>query len=258
MLLTNTLELRVHPKEGLEYDVHFNVKKVGCSRYAARDVEATTEMLEEIRSDGYSIHEGRGSGICLKSRYLLTTEDAIEVQGHQTSGEVEFVAMAQTDEILISVGSDHNDRSVEKMWTAMLGKIFDTAKSKQMVPAVVAKDAWLYRDIKDHWDQIVVKSFVTVSNKKTLYQELYLKDMLHMDFYLDRTPWLIEDGSVLFGGSGGMSTDLPSNLYQGQPTMEGLIFPSDFYVEMHDPVLGRSINHAYDIFPLEESESRSL
>ncbi len=258
MLMTNTLDLRVHPREGLGYDVNFTVSRLGCSRYAARDVESTSKMLEKVRSDGYSIHEGRGSGICFKSRYLLTNEDAIEVQGQQTSGEVEFVAIRHADEILISVGSDHNDRSLEKMWTAMLGKIFDTAKSKQMVPAVIAKDAWLYRDIKDHWDQIVVKSFVTVSNEKKLYQQLSLRDMLHMDYYLDKTKWFVENGSVLFGGSGGMSTDLPGILYQGQSTVQDVIFPSDFYFEMYDPVLGRTINHGYEVIPLEDPESKSL
>ena len=35
-----------------------------------------------------------------------------------------------------------HDRTMEELWTSKLGKVFDTAKSKQMVPGVVARDAW--------------------------------------------------------------------------------------------------------------------
>ena len=79
-----------------------------------------------------------------------------------------------------------------------------------------------------------------------------------MDYYLDKTQWFVENGSVLFGGSGGMSTDLPGILYQGQSTVQDVIFPSDFYFEMYDPVLERTINHGYEIIPLEDPGSKSL
>ncbi len=44
--------------------------------------------------------------------------------------------MVHQGEIFISAGSDHNDRTMEELWTSKLGKVFDTAKSKQMVPGV--------------------------------------------------------------------------------------------------------------------------
>jgi len=135
----------------------------------------------------------------MKSCYLLTNEDTIEVQGPQTSGEVEVVSIANDDEILISVGSDYNDRSLETMWTAALGKIYDTAKSKQMVPAVMAKDAWKYEDVVDHWDRLNMKSYVTVSDKKTPYQNFTLS--VDLEYHFKINPWLKENGTISFGGS---------------------------------------------------------
>ena len=180
------------------------------------------------------------------------------MQGPQTSGEVEFVAMRHASNIYVSVGSDHNDRSLGELWTAMLGRINDTAKTKQMVPAVVAKDAWLYDDVRDHWDQIVLKSFVTVSNQRVPYQEYKLEDLLDLEHYLNHASWFEEGGSVLLGGSKGILPTVPENVYQGQATSEDVIFPADFHFEMFDPVLNRKVSHGYGVISLEEEGSLSL
>lgn len=256
MLMTNVLTMQIHPRDGASYPVEVSVTRVGCSRNASRDMAATERYLEEVRSNGYLMHEA--AGICFKSRCLLTNEDAIEVQGPQTTGEAELVAIRHEGSIYVAPGSDHNDRSLGEMWTSMLGRIADTAKSKQMVPAVVARDAWLYDDVKNHWDEIVIKSFVTVSGQKTPYQEFKLGSMLDLEYYLGKESWLQEDGSVLLGGAGSIVPSLPKNVYQGQSSFEGVIFPTDFHVEMTDPVLDKSISHCYEVFSLEESDSLSL
>jgi hypothetical protein len=182
----------------------------------------------------------------------------MEVQGPQTSGEVEFVAIRHGSDIYVSVGSDHNDRSLGDLWTAMLGRIHDTAKSKQMVPAVVAKDAWLYDEVKEHWDEIVLKSFVTASNQRVPYQEFELRNLLGLEYYLSNAPWFEQDGSVLLGGSTGRLSTVPETVYQGQTTLEDVIFPPDFHFEMLDPVLNRTISHSYSVISLEEPGSLSL
>ena len=258
MLMTNVLTMQIHPKDGASYPVDVSVTRVGCSRYASRDVEATERYLKEVRSNGYLVHEAPAAGICFRSRYLLTNEDTIEVQGPQTTGEVEFVAIRHGGSIYVSVGSDHNDRSLNELWTSMLGKISDTAKTKQMVPAVVARDAWLYGDVKDHWDEIVLKSFVTASGRRVPYQEFKLGDLLDLEYYVESASWFQGDGSVLLGGSGGMVPDMPDHIYQGQVRFEGVTFPGDFHFEMLDPVLNRSLSHGYDVVSLEEPGSRSL
>ena len=254
--MKNILPLRISPKGGEPYSIDVEVKKVGCSRHAARDVESTNRLLDEIRGKGYQIHPA--AGICFRSRYLITSEEEIEVQGAQTSGEVEFVAIADRGEVFITVGSDHNDRSLEELWTGMLGRVFDTAKSKQMVPAVVAREAWHYDDIEGHWNDLVLRSFITESGRKIAYQEFGLGEMLDLDYYLGRCSWLKEDGSILLGGSGDILPSVPPHIYQGQTTLHEVTFPTDFHIEIFDPVLERSIAHSYTVSSLEAERSLSL
>ena len=113
MLMKNVLNLDIAPLQRAPYPIAIEVKKIGCSRNAARAVEATDADLEKIRARGLQMHPA--AGICFRSRYLITSEDTIEVQGAQTSGEVEFVALRHRGQLFISVGSDHNDRSLEDM-----------------------------------------------------------------------------------------------------------------------------------------------
>lgn len=255
-LMRNVIKFRVHAKDGSVSQRSVRVKKLCFARNCSRDIEGQRQMLDRKRAQGYNVH-GNPS-ICMKSCYLLTNEDAIEVQGPQTSGEVEVVSIASEGEILISVGSDHNDRSLETMWTAALGKIYDTAKSKQMVPAVIAKDAWKYEDVVDHWDRLNMKSYVTVSDKKIPYQNFTLSVLVDLEYHFKINPWLKENGTILFGGSWSALSTVPDNIYKFQSSIKGLIFPQGFHFEIFDPVLKRSISHSYTIRSLEEPGSISL
>ncbi len=254
--MKNRLSMRVMPAQGDSFEVNLEVGKIACSRSAGRDTAAIQVGLNEARKQGYAVHGP--AGICYRSTYLLTNENGIQVQGPQTSGEVEFVAFAHSQNIYISVGSDHNDRSLLELWTSSLGRVYDTAKAKQMVPAVVAPVAWPYDDVRDHWDELILSSSVTVDGKAVPYQEYRLADMLDLEYYLSTQAWKGQDGEVLLGGSSGMLPTIPENIYQGQDSFENVIFPSDFCFAMHDPLLERSISHRYTIAALEEPGSLSL
>jgi hypothetical protein len=244
-LMENNIEFDLHAVNGLVSPRSVSVRRLCLGRNCGRDVKAVRESLDKKRALGYSVHGN--PNVCRKSRYLLTNEDVIEVQGPQTSGEVELVAVVDTGEVLITVGSDHNDRSVETMWTEALGKVFDTAKSKQMVPAVVAKDAWRYLDVRDNWDRLNLRSSVTVSDDRVPLQDFSLSDLVDLEHHFAANPWLREDGTVLFMGSSSML-----------PTVHLESYPQDFYFEVVDPVLHRTISHYYRVQSLEESGSRSL
>jgi hypothetical protein len=127
-----------------------------------------------------------------------------------------------------------------------------------MVPAVVAGDAWLYEEVKPHWDELVLRSFVTVSSQRVPYQQFRLGSLLDLEHYADGAPWFQAEGSILFGGSSGILSTVPEHVYRGQATAEGVWFPTDFQFEMSDPVLGRSISHRYAIRALEGPDSLSL
>jgi hypothetical protein len=255
-LSKNAVEFVIHRKDGSVSIRKVEVETLCLARNCGRDVAAAKRALDSFRAQGYAVHEN--ANICKKSRYLLTNEDAIEVQGPQTSGEVEVVAIFDGADILVSVGSDHGDRTIETMWTDALGKVYDTAKIKQMCPCVVANNAWLYEDVKDHWNRLRLKSYVTLSGRKTTYQDSDVSALLDLEFHLKNNPWLRKSGTVLFCGTVDTIKELPPEVYQFQQHCQGLVFPTDFYFELHDPVLNRSISHGYGVTSVEPPGSLSL
>lgn len=135
----------------------FNVKTLACARYCGRDRARVRAELEELRKKGGAV-EDENPSICKMSRYLITTDQEIEVQGIKTSGEVEVVALVDRDEILVTIGSDHCDRTLERQYTD---------KPKQMVPKIMSPKVWRYAEIRDHWDELVMKSEVTVQEGRS-------------------------------------------------------------------------------------------
>lgn len=243
-------------KNGSSFTRTVSVKRLFLGRNTSRDVKGTQAGLDAMRTEGYSVHGN--PNVCRKSRYLLTNEDEIEVQGPQTSGEVEYVAIFDGGEIFISVGSDHNDRTLLYLWTEALGKVYDTAKSKQMCPAVVARCAWRYEDVKDHWDELNLRSFVSVNGSQIPFQDFKLAELVDLEYHLRTDPSLKSDGTILFGGSSGALSSVPSNIFSGQSSLRGVTFPPDFLAELDDPVLGRKISHLYKISSIEQAGSLSL
>src|SRR5262249_12098230 len=121
-----------------------------------------------------------------------TTDDEIEVQGARTSGEVEFVVVLHGDELLISVGSDHCDRTVETIWQD---------KPKQMCPKIVAPRAWRYADVRPHWDQLQLRSWVTKDGRRRLYQEFAAASQCTVEELFESDPGIRAPGLVMLGGT---------------------------------------------------------
>ena len=91
------------------------------------------------------------------SRYLLTTDNHIEVQGPQTSAEIEIVAFIKDDQpAWITVGSDHNDRPTEYQ---------SYNKPKQLCPKIHCPTVWPYDEVKNHWDQLTLQLTATIDGK---------------------------------------------------------------------------------------------
>ena len=256
MLMKNVIPIKVVPKEVVPYTIELYVNKIGSSRHAGRDREAMRNVIENVRAQGHKAHDE--AGVCFTSRYLLTTEDTIEAQDKQTSGEVEFVVFRSQGELHVTAGSDHSDRTLIDMWTLFSGKVHDTAKAKQMTPAVMATEAWLYEDVRRHWDKLVLRSWITLEGVLVPYQEYELAILLDYEYYRAKCPWLGEEGSVLFSGSSGLLESIPENVFKGQADLRGVYMPQDFHFEMYDPVLNRTISHTYKVLAIEESGLLSL
>jgi len=156
----------------------------------------------------------------------ITTTDSIEVCGPDSSGEVEFVLIGWQGRIFVGLGSDHTDRKVEA---------YSVTVSKQMCDKVMAPDLWELEDVIGHWDRMTLRAWAWIDGARVLYQQGTLDHMLPVEELIRRG----------FGGKG-----LPDGcaMFGGTFAAIGGIRPADrFEYELEDPVLKRSIRHAYDV-----------
>ena len=130
--------------------------------WTGRNVEALEAHIKELEALGVK----RPKTVPIFYRVaasLLTTVDTIQVMADQSSGEVEFVLYALHDSMWLGVGSDHTDRKVETVGVTL---------SKQMCAKPVGPTLWRYDEVKPHWDQLKLRSFVPgEGGKRRLYQE---------------------------------------------------------------------------------------
>ncbi len=159
----------------------------------------------------------------------ITTADSIEVSGNDSSGEVEFVLIGWQGRIFVGLGSDHTDRKVET---------YSVTVSKQMCDKVMAPVLWELEEVAGHWDQMILRSYAWIDGARVLYQEGKLDSMLSV-------------ADLIQGAFGGKGLPDGCAMFGGTFAAKGGIRPaSRFEYELEDPVLKRSIRHAYDVIAL--------
>ena len=223
------------------YDLTFNVEDKGAltpltlaidqaviAGWTGRDPVARDKHITELEAIG--IARPASTPIYYRcSARRLTTTDAIEVCGGDSSGEVEFVLIGWQGRIFVGLGSDHTDRKVEA---------YSVTVSKQMCDKPMAPVLWELDDVIAHWDRLILRSWAVIGSARVLYQEGTLDAMLPVKD-------LIERG---FGGK-----DLPDGcaMFGGTFAAKGGIRPaSRFEFELEDPVLKRKISHGYDVITM--------
>jgi hypothetical protein len=154
---------------------------------------------------------------------LLTTAAAIQVSGDASSGEVETVVFETEAGRFVGVGSDHTDRQAETI---------NVSLSKQMCAKPVSAGVWRWDDVAGHWDSLVLRSWAHVGGDRMLYQEGAVTAMRPTDELIGLYGG-IAPGTAMFGGT--------------LAVHGGVRVADAFEMELHDPVLGRSIRHTYDI-----------
>ena len=210
-----------------ETPVRFEVKTLGIAMFCRRNADPATVaeqwaagLPEQVIPLNLPSIPERLPAFCKCSRYLLTTDEEIEVQGNQTCGEVEVVALVNDQQILIGVGSDHCDRSVEPYFYY---------KPKQMCPRVLGPRVWRYADVEDHWDNLELTASMVVDGRETPFQQGTLSALVPL-------PELLADSGFARDGLA---------LYCGTLAMSDYVFGEAFSMKLHDPVLDRTLQHTY-------------
>src|ERR1700733_11668073 len=107
------------------------------------------------------------------------------------------------------------------------------ALSKQLCGKPVGGELWLLDDVVGHWDQIKLRAFATIDGRRVAYQDGTLAGMRTPADLISRWGKPLSSGTVMFCGT--------------LAAIGGIRPASRFEVELEDPVLGRTLRHAYDI-----------
>jgi hypothetical protein len=225
--MKNVLDLEVLYKSGAKDRIGMVVENIFNGGYAGRNQQHVREHIEELAKLGVPVPTTTPTLYPL-ANYNLTIAKRIQVQNAETSGEIEYVLLRQANVTYVTVGSDHTDRELEN---------FSVAKSKQACPNVIPRQVWLYEEVKDHWEQIQLKCWVTKDGKRSLYQEATVGALMSPEEWQPTFKKLGIDNlnnSVFFSGT--------INTVGKQ-----LIYADSYELEMNDPVLKRTLRHEYSV-----------
>lgn len=199
--------------------------------WAGRDRAAIEHHIEELAAIGVP----RPSAVPLYYRVaenLMTQADRVQVLGSETSGEVETFVFSASGEMYVSLASDHTDRKLETLGVAL---------SKQICAKPLARSAWRFAEVAGHWDEMIIRSYIEENGARTLYQEgslAALRPPLELIAGFTDGAALLPDGTGMICGTVG--------------AIGGIRPAPVFAMELFDPVLGRTIEHAYRIEQLPE------
>jgi hypothetical protein len=190
---------------------------------ATRNADDAVAHQEEVAKAGIGIaFDIPAPRVYPISPHNVVTDGEVCVHNAETSGEVEIVLLNDDGELLVGVGSDHTDRALER--TSIVW-------SKQAYPNVVARRFWPFRDVRDHWDELVVESWVDGRQ----YQRVGVATFLHPDDMmaaLQRRVPALPARFMLFSGTY-VSVD------------KALGFGGRWRIAMSDPTRGRCLDHTY-------------
>jgi 2-keto-4-pentenoate hydratase/2-oxohepta-3-ene-1,7-dioic acid hydratase in catechol pathway len=206
------------------------VTKAYCIGYSGRNQEKVMEHIKELAEIGVPEPEEIPALYPVRLS-TLTQGPAIEVLGEQTGGEAEIVLIfgETSDDVWLTVGSDHTDRGLETV---------DINKSKQVCDKPFAEKAWLFQDVIDHWDQLILSSSIRINNEWVPYQEQTVQSILHpeniLDFLSKKNIELTK--SIFFTGT--------------VPLKDGFKYGDKFSMKLIDPVQNDEITWEYGILHL--------
>jgi hypothetical protein len=210
---------------------HVHYDKLVMAGYTGRDRGEVQAHIDELRTHGIPA-PSRVPTLFACAPALLTTAAEIVVLGEHTSGEGEAVLFVTDREMLIGVGSDHTDRALE---------VTDIPRSKQVCVKPVSSAVWRFADVADHWDELVLRSWVRDGGDPVRYQEGTLARLMTPDDVLAYVRGHVQDPGepmIVFAGTLPLLTD-------------GFRPATTFAIELTDPRRNRSLRCEYGVRVLD-------
>ena len=222
-----TLTFRMHGRDGVETRP-IALRNAVIAGWTGRDPVAREKHIKELMALG--VARPATTPIYYRvSASRLTTAAQIEAIGESSSGEVEPVLIRDAGKVWIGVGSDHTDRKVET---------YNVTTSKQMCDKPIAPELWPFDDVRDHWDSLILRSWIEEGGERRLYQQGAMAAILPPDTII---AGFAPNGELVDGTA----------MFCGTFAARGGIRPSSrFSFELMDPVQNRRIAYSYDIVTL--------
>lgn len=166
------------------------VRRLLVAGYTGRDAQAVARHVDELAAAGVPRPPSMPTCYVLDPS-LVTQSPVVVAGGPHTSGEVEPVLVMAGGRRLLTVGSDHTDRALER---------HDVAAAKAACPKVVGTTAVDVASVAaEAWDDVALSSVLADGSR---YQDGTLAELLHPDDLLRRLPEVeLTDGDVLFMGT---------------------------------------------------------
>lgn len=225
------INFKLHNHSELKH-LEIDVKRIINAGYTGRDQKAIQAHIDELKEEGIPAPE-KTPTYFPKFADRITQNESFEVLDESDhSGEAEFALIFDNGKIYVGVGSDHTDRKLET---------FDINKAKQVYLNTISEDLWDLDDVRNHWDQLILRSWVEINGERTLFQEATLDMMLPPDDLIERVKELLVDPSDTEG----------LVVYSG--TVASLIkvdYSKSFEVEIEDPKLNRKLSQRYIMRPV--------
>jgi hypothetical protein len=218
------LSFNVIDRAGESRAERVEVGRLTIAGWAGRDQAAIEHHIAELAELGVK----RPSTTPCFSRLgaeLLTQAEQIDVVGVKSSGEAECVLVQSPAGLLVTIGSDHTDREVEA---------YGVTVSKQVCPKPLARDAWRFDEVAGHWDQLELRAYALANGERRVYQQGSVASLLPAADLLARAP--LTPGAAMFCGTLAV-----------QGGIVGMADGDALELELHDPILNRTLRHAYRV-----------
>jgi hypothetical protein len=175
-------------------DLPVDLHQVLLAGFSARSKDVRQQHIDELRRLGIEPPD-RVPAFWPVSAALATTADRIQVQGADTSGEIEFALLFAAGRVLVGVASDQTDRALE---------VQSIPRSKQLCAKVLSRDMLPLDGLRRTWDAIVISSDVRDADGTWRpYQRAALATMLDPDALVracfGEAP--VPDGTLLLSGT---------------------------------------------------------
>lgn len=226
--MKNHLTLR---EQSTGKEIGVDVSRVFNAGYAGSDQAKVQEHIDELAKLGVPTPETTPTLYPIANNNP-TTDETIQVQHGETSGEIEYVLIWAEGELYVTVGSDHTDRRLET---------FSVPMSKQAYPNIIARDVWKYSDVKDHWDQITFTCWASSGEERELYQQGKVTDLMTPEEWEPQFESMQVNRQRNFFFSATINT-----------VAKSLAFAEYYEFELHDPVRDQTIRHAYKVEQLQK------